>query len=220
MMDTELGPISFITLNYDIATDFMLHYYNFGTDYCFGAPQAGHMPLMKLHGSVNWARCSVCGQVIPWHLPDFFRTHDFLVSQMLQQAAESRRFPFGTKLAEFRHCDQPCVPDAVIVPPTWNKAQYQEVASVWEHAAYHLSEAENIFVIGYSLPRTDQFFRYLYAVGSIGDARIKRFWVIDPAESVGERFHELLGPTARGRFRHLRATFGQAVEELAALAPG
>ncbi len=219
MLRADFGPISFITLNYDIALDYMLHHYALGTDYCFGAPQAGHMPLMKLHGSVNWARCRVCGQVIPWHLSDFFRTHTFQVAMMLHQS-HSRRFPFGTTLAEFRHCDQPCVPDAVIVPPTWNKAQYQEVGAVWEHAARHLSEAENIFVIGYSLPRTDQFFRYLYSVGSIGDARIKRFWVIDPAKPVGERFDELLGPTTRGRFQHLQGTFGRAISELMELAPG
>jgi hypothetical protein len=38
---------------------------------------------------------------------------------------------------------------------------------VWRTAAQHLSEAEHIFIIGYSLPETDQFFRYLYGLGTV-----------------------------------------------------
>jgi hypothetical protein len=34
------------------------------------------------------------------------------------------------------------------------------LSSVWRAAATHLAEAENVFIIGYSLPDTDEFFRY------------------------------------------------------------
>jgi hypothetical protein len=76
-------------------------------------------------------------------------------------------------LKEVTHCGKPALNDPVIVPPTWNKTQYhKEIGGVWTEAAKHLSEAENIFIIGYSLPDTDQFFRYLYSLGTVGDTLI------------------------------------------------
>ena len=83
------------------------------------------------------------------------------------------------------HCDVPRSRDPVIVPPTWNKTQYHhEIAAVWQNTARHLSEAENIFVVGYSLPERDQFFRYLFALGTVGDALVRRFWVFDPDQTI------------------------------------
>jgi hypothetical protein len=67
-----------------------------------------------------------------------------------------------------------------------------------------LSNAENIFVIGYSLPETDAFFRHLYALGSLGDRLIKRFWVfdLDRSGSVESRFRAVLGKAALSRFKY------------------
>ena len=54
--------------------------------------------------------------------------------------------------------------DSAIVPPTWDKAKYRNsIRNVWQYAAQALSEAENIIVAGFSLPSTDDFFKYLYA---------------------------------------------------------
>src|SRR5205085_2387516 len=90
-----------------------------------------------------------------------------------------------------------------VVPPTWNKSQYHSVLeSVWQAAARELSTAENIIVCGYSLPESDQFFRYLYALGTVGELRLKRLWVFDPNETVGKRFRGLLGQGAIQRFQY------------------
>jgi hypothetical protein len=83
----------------------------------------------------------------------------------------------------------------MIVPPTWSKtAHYEAIAPVWRRAATHLAEARDIIVIGYSLPLTDELFRYLYALGSVGQRRLRRFWVIDSDQSgdVRQRFENLL----------------------------
>ncbi len=107
--------------------------------------------------------------------------------------------------------------DPVIVPPTWNKTQhYHQISPVWRRAAQHLSEAEVIVVFGYSLPETDQFFRYLYAWGTVGDAILKCFLVVDPDPSgqVVSRFQSLLGPGAKNRFIHIKKKFGEALYEV------
>ena len=105
----------------------------------------------------------------------------------------------------------------VIVPPTWNKTDYnQTLVNVWRRAAEELSEAENIFVIGYSLPETDAFFRYLYALGSIGDNLIKRFWVFDP-DPTGEvepRFRRFLGRAVERRFKFIKTPFPICVDQI------
>ena len=104
--------------------------------------------------------------------------------------------------------------EPVLVPPTWNKTEHHSaLSSVWNRAARELGEAENIFVIGYSLPLSDAFFRYLYALGAVGEATLKRFWVFNPDNSgeVGDRFVKLLGPGARERFDYYEKTFEQAI---------
>lgn len=109
-------------------------------------------------------------------------------------------------------CCQPLPPEPVIVPPTWDKAGYQgALKTVWSMAARQLSDASQIFICGYSLPETDSFFRYLYAIGSAGDVLLKRICVLDPAPIVRDRFQNLLGPGARARFEYRQEDFGQAL---------
>ena len=97
---------------------------------------------------------------------------------------------------------------AHLVPPTWNKTQYHEYfAKIWSRAADELSDAQDITVIGYSLPESDAFFRDLVALGLEGATRLRRFTVVDPDTKVAERFNRLLGPDARHRFTHVQAPF-------------
>ena len=52
----------------------------------------------------------------------------------------------------------------------------------------HLSVARNIIVVGYSLSASDQFFRYLYALGTVGATRIEKFLLVDPDKTVKSDF--------------------------------
>jgi hypothetical protein len=214
-----MGPVSFIAMNYDLALDYMFQRRNTPVDYCFGeSPQARAMPLMKLHGSVNWGRCTGCGEISPCSLPVFFQNRSW-ENALWSDRTITVALDVGAAIGQYQHCTgKPCEPDPVIVPPTWNKAEYQQVANVWKHAARHLSEAENIIVIGYSLPESDQFFRYLFALGTIGDARPQRFWVVDPDPRghVKERFKRLLGPSFESRFRVFPMSFSDAIPQVEA----
>jgi hypothetical protein len=210
------GPAnaSIVTFNYDLSLDYAFYYRRLGVDYCLKpSSEKSRFHLMKLHGSLNWARCSECNAVVPWHLQDFFskRNWDIWVHE-----PKSVKLNISSLLKEFTHCEKHVAPPPVIVPPTWNKTQYhQEIESVWSRAAAHLSEAENIFVLGYSLPQTDQFFRYLYSLGTVGETLLKRFWVFDPDRAtVEKRFEGLLGETAKARFRFEEAKFSDAVAML------
>jgi hypothetical protein len=213
LMASPEGPVSFITFNYDIALDYMLHHRGLEADYCFGPADPSRVPLMKLHGSVSWSRCMVCNQIVPRSIAEFVKDAQWWVHAGEIDGTAYMRLPVGVHLPDMTHCGHPSSPDPVIVPPTWNKAQYNEVVSIWEHAAAHLAEAENVIVIGYSLPHTDQFFRYLFSIGSISETRPQRFWVIDTSDEAASRFQALLGPVTRGRFRHLKSNFGGVISD-------
>src|SRR4030042_5044469 len=118
-------------------------------------------------------------------------------------------------LSTKKHCDNKVLNSTpVIIPPTWNKTVYHEqLGNIWKRAAYELSKAENIFIIGYSLPETDSFFRYLYALGSESATRIKRFWVFNPDTDghVERRFKDLVGRGIENRFLYKPITFDKAI---------
>ncbi len=206
---------SLITFNYDIALDYALHHENCTPDYHLELEDNRRRgcALLKLHGSLNWASCSACGKIIAWHLDDYFRTYTF---SPFDDDEANVMIPIASQLGDGKLscCGQSVKSAPVIIPPTWNKTQYHTtIARVWQRAALELSDAENIFVVGYSLPGADSFFRYLLALGLIGDVRIKRFWVFDVDQSgdVERRFKKLLGGDSIRRFQYFPGGFQDSV---------
>jgi hypothetical protein len=98
--------------------------------------------------------------------------------------------------------------DSTIVPPTWNKvAQPKEIQDAWKLAYKALSEATQIRILGYSLPQTDSYVRYLLESATMEDPHrknLKRIDVgcLDPDGSVHERYEEFLC-FYRYRFRQI-----------------
>jgi hypothetical protein len=82
-------------------------------------------------------------------------------------------------------------------------------------AVRELSDAEKSLVCGYSLPTADKFFHYLFALGAIGKARLRRFWVFDPdKEDVKPRFRRILRQMALERFEFFPETFETALRTI------
>src|SRR5262249_32290290 len=173
----------------------------------------------KLHGSLNWTRCGHCGRIGVFTFPRYFEV--FKKTEPTFKTSENYRLEVGQHLTAFTHCPNtppPHTAEPLIVPPTWSKTgHYEQIAVVWQRAAKHLSEARNIIVVGYSLPRTDEFFRYLYALGTVSQTRLQQFIVVnnDRTEKVKRRFRNLLGPLAQRRFDYQRSTFHDAVDLIA-----
>lgn len=212
---------SVITFNYDLALDYALHFNSCLVDYCLSETKqvSNSVPLMKLHGSLNWARCRKCEEIIPWSISAFFKKYTF---NYLEEG-HSVRLDIASKLPSsgLKHCEEDVKPHPAIVPPTWNKTEYHKgLSRVWSRAAQELSDAEHIVVVGYSLPESDLFFRYLFALGSVGSARIKNFLVFDPDEKVSNRFERLIGSGIRNRFQFERQTFRNAIGLLTQKFPG
>lgn len=204
--------VAVITFNYDMGIDLSLHFNRIPFAYGWETNlRQDIVPLLKLHGSLNWAQCSHCKSVIPWDLDNYFSKYQW---PFIDDETTSVFLNMGSHIKEISpHCKEgPMLKESVIAPPTWSKAEYHMLFSkVWGYAAREMGDATNIFVIGYSLPETDMFFRYLYALGTAGNVPLKRFWVFDPSSAVGVRFEHLLGPGAIQRFQFHPITFEKAI---------
>ena len=120
----------------------------------------------------------------------------------------------ASQIKQYNHCRDASAEEPYLVPPTWNKTEYHHVLQpVWQAAINELREAEYIIVCGYSLPPTDQFFKFLYALGTVGEVRLKRFCVLDPNPEVENRFKELLGTVVKDRFVFRKLVFESAITE-------
>ena len=197
-------PISIITFNYDLALDYAL--YQEDIEHVYQLPNSrsdSHdvVHLLKLHGSLNWGRMAECPSVVvPWLWKDYL---DKFAPVVPSRAGAKIVLPVASRISEFVDGEgNPMEQTPVIVPPTWSKNEHHQVLEeVWRAAAKDLEEAEHIFVIGYSLPETDHFFRYLFALGTMGKTRLKNIVVYDPqAGKIRSKYEAILGDQARERF--------------------
>jgi hypothetical protein len=209
-----------ITLNYDCALELAL--FESGISYRYSLPSEkgleSLMPVLKLHGSLNWGHCLQEGGDL--HPVMAYRIENYLDRIQVWPGARQLSLPIShaLDLLECPQCHTKCSKTPVIVPPSWNKTAVRDsLKPIWQQAVRELAGAHNIFVIGYSMPETDLFFRDLLALGIGGGARIERFWVYDPSESVCERYRKsIAGPAlmGNGRFRTETLTFTSAVKDL------
>jgi hypothetical protein len=209
--------ISVITFNYDIAADMALFRAGLGPDYGIPPDPKAHqpVPLYKLHGSLNWATRIDNGAVYPLQLDQYFSKY----SVHGVSKSSTCKVPVGSQLHEYfsKHTDIEVAQEPVIVPPSWNKADHhQALSTVWAKAAHHLGEAKAIFIIGYSMPSTDAFFRLLYALGTVGPSPLEKLVVYNPDEThaVDNRFRELLGPGAVARYEYKALRFDKAMGDI------
>ena len=218
MMKMNAKPphnISIITFNYDVATEISLIQTNIEFNYSLSdKPQGNGINILKLHGSLNWTKCNHCDTIVP------FTNYSIPFTQNIGRDQIKTTFlhlPFeranDTDCTHKNDYNRDIVSKPVIVPPVINKTFYHnELFNVWRKAALDLNKAENLFVIGYSLPETDYFFRYLYALGTTSDTLLKRFWVFNPDKLVENRFRELLGFSAEQIFNFYPQKFEASID--------
>ncbi len=65
-----------------------------------------------------------------------------------------------------------------IIPPTWNKNMNPDIRSDWDLALKLLRNATHIVFLGYSLPSTDNYIKYLLATSLFDNQRLKKTSVI------------------------------------------
>jgi len=105
------------------------------------------------------------------------------------------------------------VDTGVIVPPTWNKYLHDKISLEWKLAYRLLSEANHIRIIGYSLPESDAYVRYLLKSAIIDTLNLKSLDVLcrDAYGQVRKRFDAFMS------FPKYRFVEGDVIEYLASI---
>jgi NAD-dependent SIR2 family protein deacetylase len=156
-----------ITFNYDLILDDALC--RIGVEPIYGLPdcdvdgippQEGGVSVLKLHGSTNWAICPRCRKV---HIAGVKFTGD----------------PAAFRARPCARCHKPGL-HLLLVPPSWDKSEYRvTMRPVWKQAVDALKTANRICVIGYSMPETDTFFKFLLTLGLAENHQLYRFVLVD-----------------------------------------
>jgi hypothetical protein len=98
----------------------------------------------------------------------------------------------------------------IIVPPTWNKTSNKYMQSVWKHAHNILSNSDKIVFIGYSLPETDLYVKYLLISGIKHCYNLKSITIICPDEKgiIQQRYENFFDINYRNKaFKFIPETF-------------
>jgi len=141
-----------ITFNYDLVLDRALQRCGFKISYF--EPPTGAFGLYKLHGSINWGYCTKCQDLV---LTDF---------EPVYKSACPK-------------CNSNLRP--LLIPPSWDKGvREKQIQEVWRQALDMLRTAKRIYIIGYSFPETDQYFRYLLYVGLKENEYLEKIMIINP----------------------------------------
>ena len=154
------------------------------------APHA--VPILKLHGSVNWCPGE---QYV-------FRASEkaALPHDMVGGYGESVAFPNYRALRQERF-------NPLLVPPTWQKAFRGPLSTVWSDAVAALTTATRVIIVGYSVPGTDQHFRYLLGAGFQKNISLRKVFFVNPAladqESQKQLRERLFGKPGLLRAEHL-----------------
>jgi len=93
--------------------------------------------------------------------------------------------------------------NADIILPSWRKTEMgkvEQVNNAWEKAGQLLANANQIRIIGYSLPESDVYVRYLFKAAIYISRNLKQVdvWCDDPDHSVEHRYKNLF----EERFSH------------------
>lgn len=84
--------------------------------------------------------------------------------------------------------------DSEIIPPTWNKILNEHVQESWEGAYRALKSAKHIRILGYSLPKSDSYIKYLFKAAIAENKYLKTIDIIclDPDGSVEDRYRNFI----------------------------
>lgn len=194
-------PDTIITMNYDCLVDDSLVRLGVQPAYAIKGSESPQefkqlehkVRLLKLHGSANWFICN----------SDICRDKVVVVGGTPGQRLE---YFYG------QHCPN-CGQNAVqplIVPPTWAKGGQSEILrSVWSEALRALREAGRIFIMGYSLPSSDEFFRYMLALALATNESVEKVIVVNRSDEARGTFEKLF----HQQFRERRLIWKQATVE-------
>jgi hypothetical protein len=201
-----------VTFNWDLTVERALEEYpgHPGFQYVYGRQRKEpEFSLLKPHGSVDWFETSRlgglgCEKKIDMHDKELCYYPKF----HLGEAPDLREIP------------------PVIVPPVAGKSfKYRFLHRTWRGVLQAVADATELHVLGYSLPREDQFAKYVlrrairnnFLKADKKKKRPLKLFVVNPDESVEQTFRKLVGRNLKSfafypaRFEELAANYEEVI---------
>lgn len=154
-----------------------------------------HIPLLKLHGSVNWVFRTRAA-----HPPAEAsrRRRDLLVWTNRELPIHNRRLS-GDKRDWYLW--------SLIVPPIYEKHGYirDELQRVWDQAGVVLRAADRVVFWGYSFPRADVHARYFLQSAAQANRAIRKPVLINPDPLSQNELWTVIQPESVEHFRDVTA---------------
>jgi hypothetical protein len=171
-----------VTLNYDILPEDALH--NLRIPFTYGIPSGTRIPYeASFDHSARSTRPSDFAQIIKGERAE--RRIDERAIRVLKlhgsvnwTAGDKEVVIHGT-YEDVRKKGKA----SLLVPPTWRKALGGPLLAIWDAAVEALRTATNVVIIGYSMPLTDQHFKYLLAAGLQGNISLRQIIFVNPQAS-------------------------------------
>jgi NAD-dependent SIR2 family protein deacetylase len=195
-----------LTTNWDIAIERHLSPDSFHYSVAIERPRGGlydrrGVPLLKLHGSANWAYCDCCSRLYafePTQGKGALYKHVFIDKEDLRMLAAgdkvARLSVHGSK-AKCYVC-QIALSSRVATFSYAKVLNFVHFLSIWDDAFTVLRNARHWVFVGYSLPEADFQLRHLLKAAQLGRAEpseVKVTVVTNQDPSTIERFQRFFG---------------------------
>lgn len=175
----------FISLNYDTVLDNAIRSAGYEPEYGFYGHFREHcahsrkIPLYKLHGSLNWSFCPLCGEI---------SEHNDKVAHLL----------FKDKYSiACLNCGSDNSQAIIIAPTLYKSYNFSRLQNVWDCAGKAISKSDRLVFIGYSLAPADTSIitTIKRALNTID--RKREILVINPSERACRRYQKMFGKNCR-----------------------
>lgn len=153
--DIHSGTDTVITFNYDLILENALKWRGVRPDYCLDTKDYsdGTRPTIEAL------------KVIKVHGSINWEDHGRFSVKVVDQPQELIERPNGRPL---------------LIPPTWAKGSQTRLSRLlWSNAVDAIQKAHRIVIIGYSMPKTDLYFKYMLAAGLRENSSLRRFSVVN-----------------------------------------
>ncbi|MFA5404041.1 MAG: hypothetical protein WC358_03820 [Ignavibacteria bacterium] len=215
--------ITIIDFNYDIAFEIAHNIFaeknapvrNY--DYCLNGKNLDFdtIKLLKIHGSLNWG-IKRDNSIFIYGIKDY-RTH--YSTLIRHNELNENTIPIASDMKINNAIES--IERIAIIPPSFNKNfKFTQLQNVWKEAAKQLSIADKIYISGFSLNNADNFFRYLFSIGTINNNNLKKIVVYnynlddDTNNEMKKRFDDLIGGGFKNRFLYKNNKFSDMINEL------
>ena len=185
IIENDGGTSVFISTNYDVFLDRAIIEAGYRVEYGFyghhevhvGA--GGSVPLYKLHGSLNWSFCPLCGEI---------SAHENKVAHLLFD---------GDGALSCLNCGSGSSQVMIVAPTLYKSYRISRLNNIWDCAAHAVSGASRIVFIGYSLsPAETSVIATIKRAVNCREME-REIIAVNPCRAACERYRRIFGPGVR-----------------------